>query len=379
MFIIDMIAGLHGTEKYLYNFIRLIDKQKFSIIIVSLYHKYKVAEEFYDLCIPIIRLPINKLYSPFSFNKYIYLYRIMRKYQIDILETIHRMSDFIGPIIARLAGVKIVISNRRDMGFMRTRIDDFMYRAIDHLVDRIKCNSKAAIKYFSQRDSVSISKFDISYNGVEVRHREISDYDKNNIKKEFGIKEDEIVIGLVGGVKKVKGHIEFIEMAQHLTHVHNNVRFLIVGGGYESGKDEYFDYIKKLSFEKGLDTRIIFTGFVKKVFRFLSILDIAILPSYTEGCSNVLLEYMSAGLPVIATNVGGNPELVAHGVTGFIVPPRDANALIDKAELLLSSKCLRRKLGKTGYETVCKKHSLSCVVTEQMFYYEKLLEDKNKN
>ena len=157
MFIIDMIAGLHGTEKYLYNFIRLIDKQKFSIIIVSLYHKYKVAEEFYDLCIPIIRLPINKLYSPFSFNKYIYLYRIMRKYQIDILETIHRMSDFIGPIIARLAGVKIVISNRRDMGFMRTRIDDFMYRAIDHLVDRIKCNSKAAIKYFSQRDSVSIS------------------------------------------------------------------------------------------------------------------------------------------------------------------------------------------------------------------------------
>jgi len=373
MFIIDMIAGLHGTEKYLLNFVKLIDKQRFSPVIVSLHHTYPVAEEFYDIGIPIIKLPIKKTYSPSSIRKYKKLYDIIKEYRIDILETIHKTSDFIGPIIGRLAGVNVIISNRRDMGFMRTQKDEIAYRIIDRFVDRIKCNTKAAANHFSQLERVPIAKFDVSYNGVEIGGYDISEDAKKKIKEEYGIKENEIVVGVLGGVKKVKGHIEFVQMAKTLLQSHDNVKFLVVGEGYEIDRDEYFDYVKKLSVEEGLKENVIFTGFIKDVVKILPIFDIAILPSYTEGCSNVLLEYMAAGLPVIATNVGGNPELVSHGVTGFIVPPRDVNALIDETELLLSSKCLRKKMGKGGYQAVCKEHSLCCVVTEQMLYYEKLL------
>ena len=373
MFIIDMIAGLHGTEKYLLNFVKLIDKQSFSPVIVSLHHTYAVAEEFYDIGIPIIKLPIKKTYSPFSIRKYKKLYDIIKEYKIDVLETIHRTSDFIGPIIGRLAGVNVIISNRRDMGFMRTQKDEIVYRIIDCFVDRIKCNTKAAANHFSQLERVPIAKFDVSYNGVAIGGYDISEDAKKKIKEEYGIKENEIVVGVLGGVKKVKGHIEFLEMAEILLQTHDNVKFLVVGGGYKTEGDEYFDYIKKLSIEKKLKENIIFAGFIKDIVRILPIFDIAILPSYTEGCSNVLLEYMAAGKPVVATDVGGNPELVVDGVTGFIVPSQDAHILAEKVGILLSSCESRHEMGKEGFDRMKSFFDVNKIIDAEMRYYEKLI------
>jgi len=373
MFIIDMIAGLHGTEKYLLNFVNLIDKNNFSPLIVSLHHKYDVAGEFYDVGIPIIKLPIKKTYSPFSIRKYKKLYDLMREYKIDILETIHRTSDFIGPIIGKLAGVKVIISNRRDIGFMRTPTDEIVYKIVDRFVDRIKCNTKAAANKFSKLEKVPMSKFDVSYNGVETGKYYMSEHDKKKIKEQYGIKENKIVVGILGGVKKVKGHIEFIELAETLSQIHNNVKFLVVGGGYKTEGDEYFDYIKKLSIEKGLKENIIFTGFIKDVVRILPIFDIAVLPSYTEGCSNVLLEYMAAGKPVVATDVGGNPELVVNGVTGFIVPPQNAHILAEKVEILLSSRETMQKMGREGFDRIRQFFDIEKIIDGEMRYYEELI------
>jgi D-aspartate ligase len=373
MFMIDMIAGLHGTEKYLLNFVKLLDKEKFSPIIVSLYQKGKIAEEFYTLGIPIISMPIKRIYSPLSLIQFSRLYRIMRQHRVDILETIHKTSDLIGPAIGRIAGVKVIISNRRDMGFWRTTKDDIAYRFTDCFVDRIKCNTKAATKHFSQIEKVPISKFDVSYNGVIADNHKMSIEDIKKIKSHYGIKEGEIIIGVLGGVKKVKGHVEFLEMARILSRTHKNIKFLIVGGGYKTQNDEYFNFIKKLSFQKGLDGKVIFAGFIKDVNKILPIFDIAILPSYTEGCSNVLLEYMAAGKPVVATDVGGNPEIVLDGITGFIVPPKDGNLLKDKVERLLFSKSLRESMGRAAYRQVSKHFSILNIICGQMDYYTNLI------
>lgn len=373
MYIIDMIAGLHGTEKYLLNFLRLIDKRRFSPTVVSLHSQYDVAEEFYEIGIPIIKLPIKKTCSPFSIRIYKKLYDLMKKYRIDVLETIHKTSDLIGPVIGRLAGVKVIISNRRDMGFMRTPKDQVAYRIIDRFVDRIKCNTKAAAKYFSKLERVPISKFDISYNGVEIGNYDISAQNNKKTKEQYGIKENELVVGVLGGVKRVKGHIEFLEMAKIISETHDNVKFLVVGGGYKTEGDEYFDFIKKLSIEKGLKDKIIFTGFIKDVGRILPVFDIAVLPSYTEGCSNVLLEYMAAGKPVVATDVGGNPELVVDGVTGFIIPPRDGSVLAEKVNILLSSNETNKKMGEEGRSRTKIFFNVEEIINNEMKYYENLM------
>jgi glycosyltransferase involved in cell wall biosynthesis len=373
MFIIDRIFGLYGTEKYLLNFVERLDKERFMMVIVSLDQRDKIAEKFYKLGIPIIKLPIKKMYLPHSFMRYIKLYCFIKRYKIDIIETIHRTSDFIGPIIGRLAGVKVVISNRRDMGFMRTKKDDIVYRIVDRFVDRIKCNTKAATKHFSQLEKVPISKFDVSYNGVEIKKYDISEYAKKKIKDQYGIKENEIVVGVLGGVKEVKGHIEFLEMAKILSQTHDNIKFLVVGGGIKASGDEHFDYIKNLSIDKGLEAKVIFTGFIKDIVRILPVFDIAILPSYTEGCSNVLLEYMASEKPVIATNVGGNPELVVDGVTGFLVPPQNAYILAEKVNILLHSGDYRQKMGEKGLDRIKVSFEINNIVNQAMKYYAKLL------
>lgn len=373
MYIIDMIAGLHGTEKYLLNLLKLMDKKRYSPIVVSLHSRYDVAEEFYGIGIPIIKLPVKKTCSPLSMRAYKRLYDLMKKYEIDVVETIHKTSDFIGPVIGRLAGAKVIISNRRDMGFMRTSRDEIAYRIVDRFVDRIKCNSKAAANHFSALEKVPITKFDVSYNGVEIGNYDMFAQDNNGIKDQYGIKEDEMVVGVLGGVKGVKGHIEFLEMAKNVSEKHGNVKFLVVGGGYKTEGDEYFDFIKKLSIEKELKGKVIFTGFIKDVTRILSVFDIAVLPSYTEGCSNVLLEYMAAGKPVIATNVGGNPELVMDGITGFVVPARDGNALAEKVNLLISSYKTRQEMGKEGFDRARECFDIKKVIDYEMMHYEKLI------
>ena len=372
MFIIDTIYSLHGTEKYLLNFVKRLDKERFVPVIVSLDHRDSVAEEFYLLNVPIISLPIKKLYSPLSVVKYIKLYRFIKKYKIDIIETIHRTSDLVGPVIGRFAGVKKIISNRRDMGFMRTCRDDSAYRIVDRFVDRIKCNSYAAAKYFSRLEHLPIEKFDVMYNGVGIDTNYVSDSEKSGLRIKYGIKEEELVVGIVGGIKKVKGHIEFLEMAKIISEEHDNVKFIIVGGRSKLNGDEYYDGIRQLCMDKGLGEKVIFTGFIKDTPGITSLFDIAVLSSYTEGCSNALLEYMAMGKPVIATVVGGNSELVVDGETGYLVPPKDAQMLAEKVNLLLNSDINRQTMGIKGRKRAAEKYDISNIVNENMEYYSQL-------
>jgi glycosyltransferase involved in cell wall biosynthesis len=111
----------------------------------------------------------------------------------------------------------------------------------------------------------------------------------------------------------------------------------------------------------------------------LSIFDIAVLPSYTEGCSNALLEYMASEKPVVATDVGGNPELVTDEVTGFIVPRGDVPSLVQKVSYLIDSKDLRSKMGTAGGKKVKRFFSMSKIIDAQMNYYENLICWKERN
>jgi len=376
---IDRIAGLHGTEKYLYNFLNVLDKGRFSPIIVSLYSEERIAPEFFTLGVRVYSVPIKKLYEPVSFKQYHVLYRLIKNERVDLIETIHRTSDLVGPIIGRLAGTKVIVSNRRDMGFLRTSKDDVAYRVVDRLVDRIKCNTCAAALRFSKIEGCPLSKFDISYNGIDQDLYRISDADRVQTRKKYGILPKEIVIGVIGGVKKVKGHREFIEMAEALSRTYPHLRFLVVGGGYKKTGDDYFKEIQELSSHKGLNGAVLFTGHLPNPIPELSIFDIAVLPSYTEGCSNALLEYMASEKPVVATDVGGNPELVTDEVTGFIVPRGDVPSLVQKVSYLIDSKDLRSKMGTAGGKKVKRFFSMSKIIDAQMNYYENLICWKERN
>jgi glycosyltransferase involved in cell wall biosynthesis len=118
-----------------------------------------------------------------------------------------------------------------------------------------------------------------------------------------------------------------------------------------------------------------FIGQVEDAARFLQASDLFILPSSTEGLSNSLLEAMSTGLPVLATSVGGTPDVIRHEVDGYLVPPDDQQALMQGVLRLLGDEKLRARLGKNGHHRILSNYSLDSVADRLGNLYMKLLRD----
>jgi glycosyltransferase involved in cell wall biosynthesis len=132
--------------------------------------------------------------------------------------------------------------------------------------------------------------------------------------------------------------------------------------------------LEALARRLGLEGRIVFTGFRLDVPDLLSEVTVSVLPSLSEGLSNTILESMAAGVPVVATTAGGNPEAVEHRVTGLLVPPRDAGSLTAAITALLENPDLARTLGGAGRRRVAEHFSLDVMVARTERLYEELFD-----
>ena len=166
---------------------------------------------------------------------------------------------------------------------------------------------------------------------------------------DFGLGGEEIIVGFIGRFHAQKGIDVLLKAFEKIEKSKMNVRLMLVGDGTLRKK------IWKQSQTLGNDNRVLFTGIRKDIPLILSSLDIFVLPSRWEGLPLVLLEAMAAGLPIVATAVGGIPEVVVDGETGFLVPPEDPEALASAITRLIEDSVLRKKFGKAGYKRV-KQH-----------------------
>jgi glycosyltransferase involved in cell wall biosynthesis len=168
----------------------------------------------------------------------------------------------------------------------------------------------------------------------------------------------------------MKGVQYFLDAAIVLARRFPDVCFLVVGDG--GSKKELEEHARRL----GLGQRIVFTGFRGDVPDLLCEVAVSVLPSLSEGTSNTLLESMAAGIPVIATTVGGNPEVIQDGISGLLVPPRDSGALAAATARLLEDGDLALRLGRAGMRRVSELFSIEGSVHETEHLYQRLVEAK---
>jgi glycosyltransferase involved in cell wall biosynthesis len=293
---------------------------------------------------------------------------VIYRHQVDIIH----VNSYVPGNYARLAGAlmqtPIIIDHWH--GFTRfTKKRRLICRLLGRVTDLSIAVSQGVKDYLVEQVGLDPAGVRVVPNGVDMAAIDAA-RPGPAVRQELGLPEDVPVIGLVGRLDHWgKGHKELFTAMANLKDRYP-CHALIVGGGRREAE------MRELAADLGLAGQAHFLGQRQDVPDLLKAMDIFVLPSYSEGLSLALLEAMAAGLPVIATAVGGTPEVVTDGVTGLLVPPRDPEALAGALERLLADPAGARALGNKAREHVRERYSLDLLGREINEIHEELVTKK---
>jgi len=294
------------------------------------------------------------------------LLRLVRETRPDVVHTYFFWPIMYGRILKRAGVIPHLVENREDQGFNLGPSDYRMLRLSAGVPDRVICVSEAVREVALEREGLPPERTVVIRNGVATSPPTLSKAETHALRAELGLGQEDLVVGMVANLNRaVKGAGYFIEALPLIAREVPEARFLLVGEGAER------EGLMARANELGVGDRTIFTGFRTDVDRMYSLIDVSVLTSLSEGLSITILESMSAGLPVVATRVGGNPELVDEGVTGLLVPPRDPQSFAEAVVALLRDPARRREMGEAGLRRVREEFSLPMVADRyQALYHE---------
>ena len=351
-----------GAERTLARLLARLDRERFTPVVSCLYDgDGAVGEEIRALGIPVLDLRMTAKWRLSAFWR---LYRLLRSERPAIMHTWMFHANIPGRILGRLAGVPIIVSSERTMG-MESRWRYWTNRLTDPLTDRVVCVSQRVAEFVVQHVGVPEEKTVVIPNGVDTE-RFAHLPNKPQARTRLGLHPEAVWVGTVARLDAVKRLDLFLRALAELPDVHA----VIVGDGPERAG------LSALAGQLGVAERVVFAGHQTDVRTWLAAMDLFVLPSDWEGMSNALLEAMAAGLTVVATAVGGTPEVVVDRVTGLLVPPRDPQTLADAILRLLRDPDLRKQMGKAGRERVVEHFSVERMVERTEALYEQLLARK---
>jgi len=246
--------------------------------------------------------------------------------------------------------------------FIEYKIHNFM-----HLVTG---NSKAVIKQL-QDESIEQKKIKLIYNGLDIPEKVNSDL-RNKARKNLSLKNNLLIFTVVANLIPYKGHKDLFYA---LNNIHKSLpkEWILFCIGRDEGCQNEFS---ELAIRLNLQNHVRFLGYTRNIKKYLYASDIGILPSHQEGFSNSLLEGMAFGLPMIATDVGGNPEAIVNNENGFIVPPNDPNNLSKKILDLIENKDLRERFGQKAHNYVKRNFSIDQCIQNYIDVYKKLTQSR---
>ena len=249
-----------------------------------------------------------------------------------------------GTMLGKLVGVPVVATIHGKNYYWEQFKRRTAYRLVSRSAQMIAV-SEDLKGFVVERTGVAAERIRVVYNGVDAYALPNTDHVRT-VHDELELHRWDKVIGSVGSLYLVKGHIHLIRALPEILRVCPRTLMLLIGQGDQE------PVLKAEASRLGVDTHIRFLGFRNDVHLLLSLMDVFVLPSLSEGLSMALLEAMAAGRPVVATRVGGNAELVQEGKTGFLVPAENPHALADRVVSLLRNNDEARAFGRCGEQRV---------------------------
>jgi glycosyltransferase involved in cell wall biosynthesis len=291
------------------------------------------------------------------------LAKYLREHKVEVAHAFDFYANVMLIPAARLAGVPVVIGSHRQLGDllspMKRRVQGMLFR----FCDRVVCNSKAAASRLEDEGYPS-NKIVIIPNGI-------SDAAFTRVNPALERIPGKMRVGMIARMNDpCKNHSGFLKTAAILAKRYENVEFVLVGDG------PLRESFEQMARELGVADRTVFLGARDDIPAILAALDILILPSRSESLPNIIIEGMAAGMPVVATQVGGIPELVLEGETGFLVAADDEVGMANAVERLLLSAELRAGFGEKAQRLANANYRMSRIRDQFEELYANLLQEK---
>ena len=357
-------SGVGGAEMVVSRLAAVLDKSRFRSV-VCLFRTGWLQEQCDRQGIATHVIPMKGMFDLGWLRK---ACEVVRRERIDLIHAHEFTGNTYGSLIARLVGVPFVATVHGRNYYWEQGKRRLAYRVVSRISTMVAV-SEDLKRFIARNVGVPEERIKVIYNGQEMLPSIAAD-EKRRLRTELGIAPADQILGLVGSLYPVKGHHHLLAAVPQVLRVYPQATFLIVGKG------DLEDSLREEVTRRGLEKAVRFLGYREDVPKLLSIMDIFVLPSLSEGLSLALLEAMAAGKPVVATNVGGNPELVRDGVTGFSVPPQDPDALAGGILSLLGDEGRRKIFGENGRKRVQQHFSLQAMADNYQKLYETCLESQ---
>jgi len=256
-------------------------------------------------------------------------------------------------------------------GSVTSAIIRVVERLLAKITDRIVTLTDRGTQEHVQYDIAGAEKFATIHSGIDLAHVRSVRVDPTVKRKELGLPPEGPIVGTVGRLVPIKGQEWLLKAAPRVLTELPQACFVIIGDGPMLGE------LKRLTSKLGIGLRVVFWGAREDVPECLAALDLFVLPSLNEGMGRVLLEAMAVGCPVVATRVGGIPDIVAHGTTGLLVPPQDDRALAEAILTLLRDRSRRAAYGEAARRHVNGRFDVDTMVRNIERLYDEVWQEKH--
>jgi len=366
LFIIDYFHRTGGTEKHLAQLIAGLPTDAFRCSVVAFdLGANPLLDGLRARGVSIMSVPVGREYVPNALVQGWRLARLIRKNRYDIVQTFHQKADTYGAVIARLSGVKHLISSKRDTGQLRKPWHLFLNRRLKSLFDAFIVVAEAVRVAVIANDHLPPSRITTIYNGVDVARFVVpSAQQRTDARTRLGFAADDFVVGMVAGFRPEKNHEVFFAGLLQAAPSIPSLKVLAVGAGPLLGR------FRAWTAQTELGARTVFAGDVAEVLPCLWAMDVGCLTSGSnEGFSNAIVEQMAVGLPMIVTDVGGNAEAVIDGENGRVIAPLDAAALSSALIDMHRNPARAASMGRASRTRVEQRFSLEQMCAQHIRLY----------
>lgn len=369
--------GWGGTERQFVNLGLGLDRSRFEVRFGCLRRFGMMLDEIEQSRIPVLDYGVFRLRDVRTLAAQFRLARDIRRFGIQVVHTYGFHAHLFAIPAAKLAGASVVASIR-DMGVYLSPTQRSIQRWICRFADRVLVNAEAIQEWLGaggwDRDRMCVIP-----NGIDFSRFELP-VDRGRFHADLGLATDTPLVAVLGRVSRMKGLEDFLAAAAIVARRVPSARFLIIGepsftaqGSTITVDGSYQEQLTRLAANLGLRDRVIFTGFRSHVEQILPELAVSVLPSLSEGLSNTLLESMAAGVPTVATRVGGAPEVIQDSENGLLVPPGEPAALAGAICRLLDSPPFAMKLGDAARRRIVEHYSTRQLVERTSRFYESVV------